>query len=159
MEKLRSFYPPITITFHMLCFEDQPVEQQTEYFPGKFPCNNNTHNAILVSSPTSLVQVCSSCRTTKPSTEFYTNKTAADMLHSLCKQCHGDKCRSRASGNYDVSVADKVAFSFVMSSLYLNRPAAFWRPYRLHHHVTGSRTGVLVTSLHVHPACILPCHS
>ena len=55
-----------------------------------------------------VVQVCSSCRLTKPSTEFYTNKTAADMLHSLCKQCHGDKCRSRASGNYDVSVVDKV---------------------------------------------------
>ncbi|KAL3131060.1 hypothetical protein ABBQ38_000376 [Trebouxia sp. C0009 RCD-2024] len=52
-------------------------------------------------------KVCSSCRLTKPSTEFYTNKTAADMLHSLCKQCHGDKCRSRASGNYDVSVVDK----------------------------------------------------
>ena len=54
------------------------------------------------------VQVCSSCRLTKPSTEFYTNKTAADMLHSLCKTCHGDKCRSRASGNYEVSVVDKV---------------------------------------------------
>ncbi len=54
------------------------------------------------------LQVCSSCRLTKPSTEFYTNKTAADMLHSLCKTCHGDKCRSRASGNYEVSVVDKV---------------------------------------------------
>lgn len=54
------------------------------------------------------VQMCSSCRLTKPSTEFYTNKTAADMLHSLCKTCHGDKCRSRASGNYEVSVVDKV---------------------------------------------------
>ncbi|KAL0041929.1 hypothetical protein WJX79_009068 [Trebouxia sp. C0005] len=52
-------------------------------------------------------KVCSSCRLTKPSTEFYTNKTAADMLHSLCKTCHGDKCRSRASGNYEVSVVDK----------------------------------------------------
>ena len=52
---------------------------------------------------------------TKPSTEFYTNKTAADMLHSLCKQCHGDKCRSRASGNYDVSVVDKVAFQSLLS--------------------------------------------
>ena len=31
------------------------------------------------------------------------------MLHSLCKQCHGDKCRSRASGSYEVSVTDKVA--------------------------------------------------
>ena len=57
------------------------------------------------------VQVCSCCRLTKPSTEFYTNKTAADMLHSLCKTCHGDKCRSRASGNYEVSVVDKVHHS------------------------------------------------
>lgn len=56
--------------------------------------------------------MCSSCRLTKASTEFYTNKTAADMLHSLCKTCHGDKCRSRASGNYEVSVVDKVSLSF-----------------------------------------------
>ena len=64
------------------------------------------------------VQVCSSCRLTKPSTEFYTNKTAADMLHSLCKTCHGDKCRSRASGNYEVSVVDKVcAGSYILPVL------------------------------------------
>ena len=109
-QNLCGFYKALTTPFHMLCLRDQPGATDT-ILSRQIACNTNSRNVVFVSSPTLLaLQVCSSCRTTKPSTEFYTNKTAADMLHSLCKQCHGDKCRSRASGNYDVSVADKVAF-------------------------------------------------
>ena len=68
-----------------------------------------------------LEQVCAGCRVNKPSSEFYTNKTAADMLHSLCKQCHGDKCRSRASGSYEVSVVDKVKSLLICQTLQQRR--------------------------------------